>query len=401
MMSLIQREQYLDFLRRHKDQDVIKVVSGVRRCGKSTLFELFKQELLDSGVKPNQIISINFEDLEYEPLQEYHALHEYIVERLIPDASVYVFLDEVQHVPQFEKVVGSLFIKPNVDIYITGSNAYFMSSDIATLLTGRYVQVEMLPLSFKEFHSAYSQQNLSDMEIYNLYIEHSSFPRLVHVEDDESIDEYLESILNTVVLKDIVTRLKITDVPLLLDIIRYLLANIGSLINPTKIANTLTSYGRKTDNKTVEKYLQGLKDGLLIYEVDRFDVKGKALLQRNAKYYVVDSAFRKFLLSRTDSDRGHILENIVYLELVRRGYRVYVGHLQNGEIDFVAKKPHRLEYYQVSYTVMEDTTLQRELSPLEQLDDNYPKYLLTMDVLHKTDNHNGIEQKNVLDWLLE
>lgn len=400
-MPLIQREQYLAFLRRHKDQDVIKVVSGVRRCGKSTLFELFKQELLASGVKANQIISINFEDLEYEPLQEYHALHEYIVERLIPDIPMYVFLDEVQHVPQFEKVVGSLFIKPNVDIYITGSNAYFMSSDIATLLTGRYVQVEMLPLSFKEFHSTYSQQNLSDMDIYNLYIEHSSFPRLVHVEDDESIDEYLESILNTVVLKDIVTRLKITDVPLLLDIIKYLLANIGSLINPTKIANTLTSYGRKTDNKTVEKYLQGLKDGLLIYEVDRFDVKGKALLQRNAKYYVVDSAFRKFLLSRTDSDRGHILENIVYLELVRRGYRVYVGHLQNGEIDFVAKKPHRLEYYQVSYTVMEDTTLRRELSPLEQLDDNYPKYLLTMDVLHKTDNHNGIEQKNVLDWLLE
>ena len=400
-MPLIQREQYLAFLRRHKDQDVIKVVSGVRRCGKSTLFELFKQELLASGVKANQIISINFEDLEFEPLQEYHALHEYIVERLISETPMYVFLDEVQHVPQFEKVVGSLFIKPNVDIYITGSNAYFMSSDIATLLTGRYVQVEMLPLSFKEFHSAYSQQNLSDMDIYNLYIEHSSFPRLVHVEDDESIDEYLESILNTVVLKDIVTRLKITDVPLLLDIIKYLLANIGSLINPTKIANTLTSYGRKTDNKTVEKYLQGLKDGLLIYEVDRFDVKGKALLQRNAKYYVVDSAFRKFLLSRTDSDRGHILENIVYLELIRRGYRVYVGHLQNGEIDFVAKKPHRLEYYQVSYTVMEDTTLRRELSPLEQLDDNYPKYLLTMDVLHKTDNHNGIEQKNVLDWLLE
>ena len=400
-MPLIQREQYLEFLRRHKDQDVIKVVSGVRRCGKSTLFELFKQELLASGIKANQIISINFEDLEDEPLQEYHALHEYIVERLIPETLMYVFLDEVQHVPQFEKVVGSLFIKPNVDIYITGSNAYFMSSDIATLLTGRYVQVEMLPLSFKEFHSAYSQQNLSDMDIYNLYIEHSSFPRLVHVEDDESIDEYLESILNTVILKDIVTRLKITDVPLLLDIIKYLLANIGSLINPTKIANTLTSYGRKTDNKTVEKYLQGLKDGLLIYEVDRFDVKGKALLQRNAKYYVVDSAFRKFLLSRTDSDRGHILENIVYLELIRRGYRVYVGHLQNGEIDFVAKMPHRLEYYQVSYSVMDDTTLRRELSPLEKLDDNYPKYLLTMDVLHKTDNHNGIEQKNVLDWLLE
>ena len=397
----IPRDKYLQELQSVMHNGMIKIITGVRRCGKSMLLEIYRNYLKEHGIEEEQIISINFEDLEYEPLQEYHALHEYIVERLIPETPMYVFLDEVQHVPQFEKVVGSLFIKPNVDIYITGSNAYFMSSDIATLLTGRYVQVEMLPLSFKEFHSAYSQQNLSDMDIYNLYIEHSSFPRLVHVEDDESIDEYLESILNTVILKDIVTRLKITDVPLLLDIIKYLLANIGSLINPTKIANTLTSYGRKTDNKTVEKYLQGLKDGLLIYEVDRFDVKGKALLQRNAKYYVVDSAFRKFLLSRTDSDRGHILENIVYLELIRRGYRVYVGHLQNGEIDFVAKMPHRLEYYQVSYSVMDDTTLRRELSPLEKLDDNYPKYLLTMDVLHKTDNHNGIEQKNVLDWLLE
>ena len=401
LMKLIQRHGYIEFLRRNRERSIIKVVSGIRRCGKSTLFRLFKDELLAEGVKPEQIISINFEELEYESLREYHALYQYILNQMQPNQMNYIFLDEIQHVDQFHRVVDSLFVKENTDIYITGSNAYFMSSDIATLLTGRYVQIEMLPLSFKEFRSAYSQQKLSDIEIYNLYIEHSSFPRLVYIEDDESIDEYLESILNTVVLKDIVTRLKITDVPLLLDIIKYLLANIGSLINPTKIANTLTSYGRKTDNKTVEKYLQGLKDGLLIYEVDRFDVKGKALLQRNAKYYVVDSAFRKFLLSRTDSDRGHILENIVYLELVRRGYRVYVGHLQNGEIDFVAKKPHRLEYYQVSYTVMEDTTLQRELSPLEQLDDNYPKYLLTMDVLHKTDNHNGIEQKNVLDWLLE
>ena len=267
--------------------------------------------------------------------------------------------------------------------------------------TSYYIKIITPTVEKSYYYDLFKEDAYKVVEIYNLYIEHSSFPRLVHVEDDESIDEYLESILNTVILKDIVTRLKITDVPLLLDIIKYLLANIGSLINPTKIANTLTSYGRKTDNKTVEKYLQGLKDGLLIYEVERFDVKGKTLLQRNSKYYVVDSAFRKFLLSRTDSDRGHILENIVYLELVRRGYRVYVGHLQNGEIDFVAKKPHRLEYYQVSYSVMEDTTLRRELSPLEQLDDNYPKYLLTMDVLHKTDNHNGIEQKNVLDWLLE
>jgi len=197
------------------------------------------------------------------------------------------------------------------------------------------------------------------------------------------------------------TRLKITDVPLLLDIIKYLLANIGSLINPTKIANTLTSYGRKTDNKTVEKYLQGLKDGLLIYEVDRFDVKGKALLQRNAKYYVVDSAFRKFLLSRTDSDRGHILENIVYLELIRRGYRVYVGHLQNGEIDFVAQKGGITEYYQVSETVLDSNTLSRELAPLEAGQDQYSKFLLTLDELNKNANYDGIQQRNILEWLLE
>lgn len=399
-MKLVQREPYLDFLRRHKDQDIIKVVSGVRRCGKSTLFELFKQELLGSGVTPEQIISINFEDLDVEPLLEYHALHSYIVERLIPNMPMYIFLDEVQHVPQFEKVVGSLFIKPNVDIYVTGSNAYFMSSEIATLLTGRYVQIEMLPLSFKEFHSAYADEGLSVMDIYNLYIEHSAFPRLLHVHDDESIDDYLESLLNTVILKDIVTRLKVTDIPILIDIIKYLIANIGSLINPAKIANTLTSMSRKIDRKTVEKYVQGLQDGLLIYEVSRYDVRGKELLQRNSKYYLVDTAFRKFLLSRTDTDRGHILENIVYLELIRRGYKVHVGHLPNGEIDFVARKPHQVEYYQVSYTVMEETTLHRELKPLQGLDDNYPKYLLTMDVLHKNDNHNGIVQQNVLDWLL-
>ena len=400
-MPLIQREQYLAFLRRHKDQDVIKVVSGVRRCGKSTLFELFKQELLASGVKANQIISINFEDLEFEPLQEYHALHEYIVERLISETPMYVFLDEVQHVPQFEKVVGSLFIKPNVDIYITGSNAYFMSSDIATLLTGRYVQIEMLPLSFKEFHSAYSQQNLLDMDIYNLYIEHSSFPRLVHVEDDESIDEYLESILNTVVLKDIVTRLKINDVMILQDIVRYIMANVGSLLSPNKVAKSLVSAGRKIDNKTVERYLQGLQDSLLLYKVNRYDVRGKELLRINAKYYSVDVTLRNLIVGNTSRDTGHILENIVFLELIRRGYTVYVGQLAKGEIDFVAEKAGIIEYYQVSETVLDPNTLNRELAPLEAINDQYPKFLLTLDELNKNANYDGIQQRNVLEWLLE
>ena len=402
-MPLIQREQYLEFLRRHKDQDVIKVVSGVRRCGKSTLFELFKQELLASGVKANQIISINFEDLEYEPLQEYHALHEYIVERLIPDTPMYVFLDEVQHVPQFEKVVGSLFIKPNVDIYITGSNAYFMSSDIATLLTGRYVEIQMLPLSFAEFYySKYEEQQYSLIPAYEAYLRESSFPYTQQLGgEDFDIQEYLRGLFNTLLLHDVVARLKINDVTILQDIVRYIMANVGSLLSPNKIAKSLVSAGRKIDNKTVERYLQGLQDSLLLYKVNRYDVRGKELLRINAKYYSVDATSRNLIVGSTGRDTGHILENIVFLELIRRGYTVYVGQLAKGEIDFVAEKAGIIEYYQVSETVLDPNTLNRELAPLEAINDQYPKFLLTLDELNKNANYDGIQQRNVLEWLLE
>lgn len=402
-MPLIQREQYLAFLRRHKDQDVIKVVSGVRRCGKSTLFELFKQELLASGVKANQIISINFEDLEYEQLQEYHALHEYIVERLIPDIPMYVFLDEVQHVVQFEKVVGSLFIKPNVDIYITGSNAYFMSSDIATLLTGRYVEIQMLPLSFAEFYySKYEEQQYSLIPAYEAYLRESSFPYTQQLGgEDFDIQEYLRGLFNTLLLHDVVARLKINDVTILQDIVRYIMANVGSLLSPNKIAKSLVSAGRKIDNKTVERYLQGLQDSLLLYKVNRYDVRGKELLRINAKYYSVDATLRNLIVGSTGRDTGHILENIVFLELIRRGYTVYVGQLAKGEIDFVAEKAGITEYYQVSETVLDPNTLNRELAPLEAINDQYPKFLLTLDELNKNANYDGIQQRNVLEWLLE
>ena len=278
-----------------------------------------------------------------------------------------------------------------------------MSSDIATLLTGRYVEIQMLPLSFAEFYfSKYEEQQYSLIPAYEAYLRESSFPYTQQLGgEDFDIQEYLRGLFNTLLLHDVVARLKINDVMILQDIVRYIMANVGSLLSPNKIAKSLVSAGRKIDNKTVERYLQGLQDSLLLYKVNRYDVRGKELLRINAKYYSVDVTLRNLIVGNTSRDTGHILENIVYLELIRRGYRVYVGHLQNGEIDFVAKMPHRLEYYQVSYSVMDDTTLRRELSPLEKLDDNYPKYLLTMDVLHKTDNHNGIEQKNVLDWLLE
>ena len=401
-MSLVSRPYYLDFLRRHKDRPIIKVVSGIRRCGKSTLFKLFQDELLADNVTAEQIIDINFELMEYDKLRDYRALYEYINERIIPSKKMYLFLDEIQHVPSFERVVDNFFVQDNVDIYITGSNAYFMSSDMATLLTGRYVQIEMLPLSYKEYVDAYSESGLSRMVLYEKYVSEGSFPGLLHMSENwQGRQDYLQGLFNTVVLKDIVDRLKIADIKLLESIVRYIFANIGSLINPTKIANSLTSAGRKVDNKTVERYLRGLEDSLLLYNTERFDVRGKELLRLRPKYYVVDMAFKQLLLPDSNRDRGHVLENVVYLELRRRGYTVYVGQLTKGEIDFVAQKPGGiLEYYQVSESVLDPTTRDRELASLEAVKDQYPKFLLTMDELYKPHNYNGIQQCNVLDWLL-
>ena len=403
LMKLIQRQGYLDFLRRNRNRPIVKVVSGIRRCGKSTLFRLFKDELLSEGIKPEQIISINFEELEYEHLREYHALYQYILERMQPDEMNYIFLDEIQHVDQFHRVVDSLFVKENTDLYITGSNAYFMSSDIATLLTGRYVEIQMLPLSFSEFYySKFDGNQYSLIPAYESYLRESSFPYTQQLGgEDFDIQEYLRGLYNTLLLHDVVARLKISDVTILQDIVRYIMSNIGSLLSPNKIANSLVSAGRKIDNKTVERYLQGLQDSLLLYKVNRYDVRGKELLRINAKYYCVDVTLRNLLVGNASRDTGHILENIVFLELIRRGYTVYIGQLAKGEIDFVAQKAGVTEYYQVSETVLDPNTLNRELAPLKAVQDQYPKFLLTLDELNKNANYDGIQQRNVLEWLLE
>lgn len=402
-MKLIERKEYMEFLKRHKNKNIIKVVSGIRRCGKSKLFELFQNDLLAQGVPRENIISINFEDLAFEDLQEYHALYKYVISHMQPTGMNYIFLDEIQHVPDFEKAVDSLFIKENADIYITGSNAYFMSGDLATMLSGRYVKLKMLPLSFKEYYEASSfKSNHSLREIYEHYITESSFPYTLQLEGkQQDINEYLLGLYNTVILKDVVGRLHVNDVKMLESIVKYLFANVGSLLSIRKIAASMTSAGRKIDSKTVEKYLTGLQDSMLIYQAERFDIKGKELLKINPKYYITDAALRYLKVGRHGQDTGHILENTVYLELLRRGYEVYVGSMTNGEVDFVTKNAQGLAYYQVSESTLQTEVMERELKPLQRIKDNYPKYLLTLDEVGATADYDGIRKENVLKWLLD
>jgi len=403
-MKTIARNQYLEFLQRHRDKHIIKVVSGFRRCGKSVLFQLFRKYLLEQGVREGNIIAINFEDLAFEDLQEYHALYKYVTSHMQPDGMNYIFLDEIQHVPEFEKAVDSLFIKENADVYITGSNAYFMSGELATLLSGRYVELKMLPLSFKEYYGACGlAANHSLQEIYERYISDSSLPYTMQLGGrQQDISEYLSGLYSTVILKDVVGRLHITDVKMLESIVKYLFANVGSLLSIKKIADAMTSAGRKIDNKTVERYLKGLQDSCLIYPAERFDIRGKELLKINPKYYVVDAAIRYLKVGRHGQDTGHILENTVYLELLRRGYKVYVGSMTGGEVDFVTMDAQdRLAYYQVSESTLQPEVMERELKPLQRIKDNYPKYLLTLDEVNATADYNGIRKENVLKWLLE
>ena len=411
-MIRIDRKEYLDFLIKSKDKQIIKVVSGVRRCGKSTLFEIYKDYLLKNGVEKIQIISINFEDMDYEELTDYKKLYEYIKSKMLTDKKNYIFLDEIQHVDEFEKVVDSLFIKENVDLYITGSNAYFMSSELATLLSGRYIELKMLPLSFKEYYQAKLEyEKLEEkenrtlktlMQYYNEYIVNSSFPYTLQLENNlKNIYEYLNGIYNSVLLKDIVARLKIADVMRLESVVKYIFDNIGNLTSISKIANTLTSMGRKTDIKTIEKYIKGLVDGLLIYEVSRYNIKGKEFLSTLSKYYVSDLGLRQMILGNRNVDMGHILENIIYLELLRRKANVYVGQFDKNEIDFVIINSNEVEYYQVALTVLDENTLKRELDTFKNIKDNYPKYLITLDDVIPNIDYKGIKVVNALEWLLE
>lgn len=401
-MVKINRSEYLDWLIRWRGRQIIKVVSGVRRCGKSTMFDIFRSYLLNDGVRQEQITMLNFENIDYEDLTDYKKLYHYMNERLLPDQMNYIFLDEIQHVTNFEKAVDSLFIKENCDVYITGSNAYFMSGELATLLSGRYVELKMLPLSFSEFCGALTETDLSMQQKFARYLEFSSFPYVTRLGlEQRDAKEYLMDIYHTVLLKDVVARLNRSDVTSLENVAKFMLHNIGNLVSPTKIANTLKSQGTKVDQKTVDKYLRGLTDSLLLYEAGRYNIKGKQYLTQQSKYYAVDIGLRNVLVRGKDSDVGHILENIVYLELLRRGYRVYVGQMSDGEVDFVAISPEETIYYQVAATTLEESTLERELAPLRKIQDNYPKYLLTLDELFNNVDYEGIKKRNVLEWLLK
>ena len=397
---MIQRPDYLNFLVEWKEKNIIKVITGIRRCGKSTLFELFREYLLDNGVLEEQIISINFEDAEYEDLCDYKKLYQYIKSKMVPDKMNYIFLDEIQHVERFEKVVDSLFVKKNADVYITGSNAYFMSGELATLLSGRYVELKMLPLSFKEYVSAFDEK-MSKEELYRNYVYNSSFPYTVELRNRKNIYTYLDGLYSTVVLNDIVSRKKIADPAMLKSVIKYMFDNIGNTCSVKKISDTMTSAGRKISNHTVENYLEGITDSLLMYRVGRYDIKGKEHLRLLEKFYLADVGLRYYLLGTSNVDQGHILENVVYLELLRRGYKVFVGKVGASEVDFVTQDfQGNVEYYQVSFSVRDEQTLKRELESLDSIDDHNPKYLLTMDN-DPPISHNGIKQKYVLDWLLE
>lgn len=397
---LINRPEYMKFLHDWKDKQVIKVISGIRRCGKSTLFDMYIDNLKEQGVNDNQILQINFEDIEYEELLDYRKLYSYVKSRLVSNQMNYIFLDEIQHVKDYQKAVDSLFVQKNTDVYITGSNAYFMSGELATLLAGRYVELKLLPLSFKEYCSAF-KENKTKEELYRNYLFNSSFPYTVQLEDRRNIHAYLDGIYNTVVLNDILARKNIQDPLMLKSVIKFMFDNIGNLCTIKKIADSMTNAGRKISSHTVENYLDGITESLLMYRVGRYDIKGKDYLQINEKYYLADLGLRYYLLGTKDVDQGRVLENIVFLELLRRGYEIYVGKYETTEVDFVVLDANgKIEYYQVALSCKDTQTLARELRPFNEIKDHYPKYLLTMDN-DPPNFHNGVEQVYVLDWLLK
>lgn len=396
---MIERKGYLDDLISFKEKNVIKVITGIRRCGKSTMFELYQDYLVSQGVEKERIVSINLEDGDYRTLRDSQRLYDYIENLLIAGRMNYVFLDEIQQVLDFQRAVDWLYVKKNVDLYITGSNAFLLSGELATLLSGRYVEIKMLPLSFKEYVSAFPE-NQNVAALYMNYLTNSSFPGTLELNRKKDIRAYLEGIYHTILLKDIVTRKRIADPALLESVVEFVFDNIGNLCSSTKVANTMTSAGRKISVPTVEGYLGALRDSFIVYKADRYDVKGKQRLSTGAKYYVTDIGLRYYLLGTKQADMGHILENVVYLELLRRGYEVHVGKVGDAEVDFIAINDEGEEYYQVSQTVMEEKTLRRELASLETIHDHNPKYLLTMDFVPLV-SHNGIKQMNALDWLLK
>ena len=406
-MERINRDNYLSILKNFKDQQIIKVITGIRRCGKSTLLEIYQDYLRNNGIKEEQIISINFENADYEELLDRKKLHKYIKDKLVIGEKTYVFLDEVQNVSEFEKTVDSLFINKDVDLYITGSNAYLLSSELATLLTGRYVEIKMLPLSFKEYVSAFADKTDISRKFRD-YLRYSSFPQAIELYkiNPLNITMFLDGIYNTVLFKDVMQRKNITDRNILERVAKYLYDNIGNRTSIKSITDNIEGIEGKKSYNTIANYVDALMDSYLVFKAGRYDIKGKEFLKTQEKYYVVDIGLRYYMLGQSSGrDMGHILENVVYLELLRRGYDVYIGKYDDLEVDFVAKKPENTVYYQVALTIRGENDkangiLDRELMPLKRIDDNYPKYILTLDDDLDAD-FDGIKKINVLDWLLK
>lgn len=397
------RDLYLNQLIKFRDKKLIKVITGLRRSGKSTLLSLFENHLIASGVDKNHIIRMNFESFEFDEITSYKKLHEYIRERII-DKNVkhYILLDEVQQVSSWEKVINSFLVDANVDVYITGSNAYLLSSELSTLLSGRYVEIKMQPLSFKEYLDFLASDTESNLlEKFNQYLQYGGLPTVVELLDNpDTIGPFLEGIYNTVLMKDVIERNRVRDAALLENILKFIAANIGSIVSTKKISDYLTSSGRKTTSDTIDNYLKLLENAFIIYKANRYDLKGKMFLKTLEKYYIVDIGIRNKLTGLQGKDYGHVLENLVYLELLRRGYEVSIGKVGSLEVDFVATKSGEKIYYQVSSTIMDEKTRERELRPLQSISDNYPKYILTMDQTVFKD-YSGIKVINIIDFLLE
>lgn len=405
---MVERKEYLKQLWSWKDEQVIKVVTGIRRCGKSTLLKQYQEKLLAEGIAREQMISINFEELENEPLLDYQALYRYIKERLCDGKMTYIFLDEIQKVMSFEKAVDSLYVKDNIDIYITGSNAYMLSGELATLLTGRYVEISMLPLSFREYTQATGMQT---EQAFSEYMKSGALPYIAVMDrTDEKVDVYLEGIYNTVIVRDIEERQarkerdagkrKITDIALLKTIARYLASVIGSPVSVKSITDYLVSSGRKVSPNTVSDYVEALTESFVFYSAERFDIVGKQLLKVNKKMYMVDLGLRNHILPRKYYDLGFSVENIVFFELIRRGNRVAVGKYGSAEVDFVARRQDVITYYQVTADMTAKETFEREMRPLRSIHDNYEKIVLTLDRF-SAGNYDGIIVVNVVDWLLD
>lgn len=400
---MIERKEYLKQLLSWKDQSIIKVLTGIRRCGKSTILKLYQEYLLNNGIDPSQIISINFEELEYEDLQDYKKLYQYIKDRLVENKMMYIFLDEIQNVPSYEKVVDSLHVKENIDIYITGSNSYIFSGQLATYLSGRYIEIPVLPLSFKEVYNPQTNKE----EAFQKYIKTGGFPYINQIQLlNEQIDMYLEGIYNTVIVKDIEERINrknsksVTDIALLKAISKYLSSVVGSPVSIRSITNYFKSNERTTSPNTISNYVEALCESYLYYPVEVMDVSGKEVLKSNKKYYIVDPGIRNYILPKQFYDLGFTIENIVYLELLRRRFNVNIGRNGRTEVDFIAKRNDVYTYIQVTASLVDENTFNREIRPLKQIEDNYEKIILTLD-RYTLGNYEGIKVINIIDWLLE